>query len=174
MIIDKKGKLFGKINIIDLLIVIVLVAAVLLVGYKTVAPGLGIGDSAEGVNGQNAEVFIEFFAEEVPDFAVDGTINNGDKVIEVGTDTMMGEVVEVEIGDSISYASDDSGNWVAGSKPNYKSVRIKCKGTADYYEHGCKIKGAKYYIGHTMTIAAGKAKLYLKISDIEYTNQELK
>ena len=37
MIIDKKGKLFGKINIIDLLLIIILVAAIGIFGYKYIS-----------------------------------------------------------------------------------------------------------------------------------------
>lgn len=176
MIIDNKGKLFGKINVIDLLIVVVIVAAVALIAFKTVIPdgGTETTQSGEVVKQEDVDVFFEFYAEEVPEYVVDGTMKKGDKVTEVGTDNLMGEIVDFEIKDSVAYASDDEGKWVASPKPNYKSVRVRCKGKGDYYEHGCKIKGAKYYVGHTMTIAAGRAKLYLKISDIEYVDQELK
>ena len=36
--LDEKGRLFGKINIVDLLIVLVLIAAVAFVGIKYVMP----------------------------------------------------------------------------------------------------------------------------------------
>ena len=95
MIIDNKGKLFGKINIIDLLIVIVIAAAVLLVAFKTVLPIGGSGSSvSETIAKENVDVYFEFFAEEVPDYVVDGTMNVGDIVTEVGTDNVMGEIVE--------------------------------------------------------------------------------
>lgn len=42
-IIDRKGKLFGKLNIIDLIAVILIVAVVALVGYKLVSAGGGSG-----------------------------------------------------------------------------------------------------------------------------------
>ena len=38
MIIDKNGKVFGKINIIDLLVLIVLVAAIFVVGSRFLLP----------------------------------------------------------------------------------------------------------------------------------------
>ena len=33
-VVDEKGKIFGRLNIIDLLVVLLLIAAVALVGYK--------------------------------------------------------------------------------------------------------------------------------------------
>lgn len=44
-IIDRKGKLFGKLNIIDLIAIVLIVAVVALVGYKLVSSG---GGSATG------------------------------------------------------------------------------------------------------------------------------
>lgn len=40
-IVDEKGKLFGKLNIIDFLVIILLVAALALVGYKLLGNGGG-------------------------------------------------------------------------------------------------------------------------------------
>lgn len=42
-IIDRKGKLFGKLNIIDLIAIILIVAVIALVGYKLVSAGGGSG-----------------------------------------------------------------------------------------------------------------------------------
>ena len=46
-IIDKKGKLFGKLNIIDLIAVILIVAVVALLGYKLTS-NQGGGLAGEG------------------------------------------------------------------------------------------------------------------------------
>ena len=40
-IIDRKGKLFGKLNIIDLIAIVLIVAVIALVGYKLVSSGGG-------------------------------------------------------------------------------------------------------------------------------------
>lgn len=46
-VIDKKGKIFGKLNIIDLIAIILIVAVLALVGYKFV--NRGNGPAGEGV-----------------------------------------------------------------------------------------------------------------------------
>ena len=71
-IIDKKGKLFGKLNIIDLIAVILIVAVLALIGYKLLDNQSG-GLSSEGqpvvytvkVKGVEAEVY-EFIKGELP------------------------------------------------------------------------------------------------------------
>jgi len=172
MIIDKQGKLFGKINIIDFLIVVILIGAIALIGVKTFMPSVGENGELIGKNSEKVTATVEFFAEEISEFVLDDTIKIGDTVIEVGTENEIGKVTDVEYSDSVSLGTNADGEWVQSSKPGFKSVRITCEGEVDPYEHGFKLKGAKYYIGHTTTIAAGRAKLYLRISDIKYENQE--
>ena len=160
MIIDKNGKLFGKINIIDLIIVIALIAVVALAAYSFAGSGEAEVSSGKAV--------IKFYAEEVTDFVLDGTINIGDPIIEVGTKNDMGTVTNVEIGDAVSYGEDSEGKWVQSSLPGHKSVLITAEVEGNEVPNGIEIKKAEYYIGHTMTIVAGKAKLHLRIYDLEF------
>ncbi len=160
MIIDKNGKLFGKINIIDLIIVIALIAVVALAAYSFAGSG--------EVEVSSGKAVIKFYAEEVTDFVLDGTINIGDPIIEVGTKNNMGTVTNVEIGDAVSYGEDSEGKWVQSSLPGHKSVLITAEVEGNEVPNGIEIKKAEYYIGHTMTIVAGKAKLYLRIYDLEF------
>ena len=165
MIIDKKGKLFGKINIIDLLLIVVLVAAVGIFGYKFLFKGGNDAASGAGVNGKAK---ISFYTEEVSDFVLDGTINIGDPVIDVNTSTVMGTIVDVQIGESHSYAANSEGKFVLSEKPEHSSVTVVIESDGSQMVNGIKIGSNKYYIGHSMTITAGRAKMYLRISDIEF------
>lgn len=161
MIIDKNGKLFGKINIIDLIIFIAIAALCVFAGMKLAGAG-----NEEAIPGQKA--VIKFYAEEVTDFVLDGTINIGDSVMEVGTKNNMGTVTDVEIGEAVSYGTDDKGNWVQSSLPGHKSVLITAEIEGTETPNGIEIKKAEYFIGHTMTIVAGKAKLHLRIYDLDF------
>ena len=67
MIIDKNGKLFGKVNIIDLIIVL----AVVILGVFVALNFTG-GEDAEVPAAQKA--VIKFYSEEVTDFVLDDTI----------------------------------------------------------------------------------------------------
>ena len=61
--IDEKGRLFGKVNIVDLLIVIIILAAAAFIGMKFFGP------DSTAANTQN--VRITMFCEESPTFVVD-------------------------------------------------------------------------------------------------------
>lgn len=45
----KKGKLFGKLNIVDIVVIVVLIAAVALVGVKYLRSGSGNGDDGRSI-----------------------------------------------------------------------------------------------------------------------------
>ena len=165
MIIDKKGKLFGKINIIDLLLVLVIVAAVGIFGYKYISGNNGAVGGGSGVNGKAK---VTFYTEEVSDFVVDGTIEIGAPVIDVNTSTVMGTIVDFKIEESHSYASDAEGKFVLSEKPEHSAVTVVIESDGAQMVNGIKIGSNKYYIGHSMTITAGRAKMYLRISDIEF------
>ena len=163
MIIDKKGKLFGKINIIDLLLIIAIVAAVGLAGYKF----LGGGDDSNS----DKNAIIKFYAEEVSEFVLDDTIHEGDVVSDVQTRAILGRVTSVEINDSVCYAADSTGHWVKSPKPDFKSVLITAETRGTKFDHGIIIDSNKYYIGHSFTLAAGGAKIYLRVYDIEFIDE---
>lgn len=55
-ILDEKGKLFGKINVIDLLVLIVIIAVLVVIGVKVLGDGMADGTSpSSGENSENSE-----------------------------------------------------------------------------------------------------------------------
>ena len=48
-VIDKKGKLFGKLNIIDLLAILLIVAVLALIGYKLTSNSGGLAGAGQKV-----------------------------------------------------------------------------------------------------------------------------
>lgn len=161
MIIDKKGKLFGKINVIDLIIVVVLIAAAGIFGYKYLSGNQMVASS-------EVPATITFYAEEVSDFVLDGTIKEGDVVYDVQEKSNIGTVKSVTYGESVSYIETSDGRWVKTTKPDYQSVTITCEAYGTEFPNGIIIADNNYYIGHTFTIAAGKAKIHLRVFDIEF------
>ena len=156
--IDSKGKLFGKINIIDLIIVLVLIALVALVATKVV----GRSEAASTLS----DVRFTFYSEEVPDYVVD-VLEQGTSVMDSAEKTTMGTVESFEAGEPLGYETDTKGQIQSVTRPGYKSLTITAVGKATLTEHGAEIDGVLYGVGHTLTIYAGKAKLYIKISGIE-------
>ena len=161
MFIDEKGKLFGKLNLIDLLIIIVLVVAAGILGYKFLSPALSSTEAATAV--------VQFYAEEVSDFVLDGNhIQVGDPLLDEVKNVSLGTITKIEIDDPVSYGTDDQGRVVTSQRPHHKSLLITAEVPAQQYEHGMIVNASRYYVGHTFVLLAGQAKLYLRVYDISF------
>lgn len=156
--IDEKGRLFGKINLIDLIIVLIILAAAVFLGMKFLGP--------ESTAAGTQKAVISFYYEECPDYVAD-QLKAGDPVWDSGDNVNIGTVKDWTTADSVSYLLDDNGNTVQTSKDGYYALTLRCDTEGVIGEHGITINGTLYGVGHTLTMYAGKCKLYLKVSAIE-------
>lgn len=158
--IDKNGKLFGKINLIDLLIIIVILAVAAFVALRVTGVVGGSG------GGNTTPVRISFEGSEVPDYVID-YIHEGESVMDFNEEVTMGVVESFTTGEPISYEIAADGQVQPIRKEGHVSLDLKITADAVMGEHGATIGGELYGVGHTLVIFAGQAKLYLKISGIE-------
>lgn len=156
--IDEKGRLFGKINLIDLLIILISAAALVFLGVKLLGP------KSTAANTQ--KVVISFYYEECPDYVAD-QLKAGDVIWDSGDNVNIGTVKDWTEADSVTYLLDDNGNTVQTSKEGYCALTLRCDAEGVLGEHGVTVGGTLYGVGHTLTMYAGKCKLYLKVSAIE-------
>lgn len=155
--IDNKGRLFGKINLIDLFVIIVVVAVVAFLGFKFLGP-------SDVVSG-NQKVILSVFCEETSDFVVE-RIAVGDEVFDSVANVVMGTLANWTEGESESYVTNPSGIIVQYSKDGYRSldIQVECDGVIG--PHGVTIDGTLYGIGHSMAIYVGDCKLFVRVSGI--------
>ncbi len=156
--VDKNGKLFGKVNLIDLLIVLVLLALAAFVAFKVFAP--------DDSGAELSQVRVSFFGEEVPDYVID-VLEEGTPVLDSKENVTMGTVESFETSAPIGYETDTLGEIQAVTRSGHHALSITATARGVVGDHGVTIDGMLYGVGHTLTIYAGKAKLYLKISAIE-------
>lgn len=160
MIIDKKGKLFGKVSIIDLLIVVVVIAAILGVLYKfnqssTVTPF-----------SDKDKIEVKLQTDDVEKFAIDA-IEIGDTVKDWNSGVVLGKLVDFKVGESKLEYYDDQGQVVLSSRDDHVSVELFVEGEGIYSESGTTSFGSNsYFINRSMEIAVGDVILWIRISDI--------
>lgn len=160
MIIDKKGKLFGKVSIIDLLIVVVVIAAILGVLYKfnqssTVTPF-----------SDKDKIEVKLQTDDVEKFAIDA-IEIGDTVKDWNSGVVLGKLVDFKVGESKLEYYDDQGQVVLSSRDDHVSVELFVEGEGIYSESGTTSFGSNsYFINRSMEIAVGDVILWIRISEI--------
>lgn len=157
MIIDNKGRLFGKINIIDLLVILVVIIAIAGIGYKftrskTPAPFV-----------KTDTIEVEFFVEESPDFVVD-MLKVGDPVKEAVQNTSVGKVTDIKRDKSIRWVETDKGEVIKATKEGHSSVIITIRANGFYGNNGVTINNVEYFVGRTLIMYVGNTALSGRIS----------
>lgn len=165
MIIDKKGKLFGLINIIDLCAIVVVVVGGVFFGMRFM--GSPAGASVIGV--PTEPHYITFFAESAPGFVAD-FMNIGDRVEDEQRNIFMGDILDIEVGQGFMFVPDMYGNLIDAAQPGYVSLRITTSVEATPNINGVIISGNLYGVGRSLTIRAGDSLVFLRISSIQPVN----
>lgn len=159
MIIDSKGKLFGKISIIDIIVVLFILGLGLGVFYKFTK-----SDTVSVFNKPDSLIVV-LFIEETPDYTKNA-INIGDPVREVVQNSLLGTVTEVKAGKSVSFGVNDQGIIVQSSKAGYESLEITLKGEGIYGNGGVTFGSSAFYVGKFYEIKVGNAGVYGRIKSI--------
>lgn len=116
-VIDEKGKLFGKLNIIDLLAILVLVAALAFGGYKLVSRSGGNGDAVSTSTGNAHLTYtarVTGVASDIYDEVVRQMEQNGgqDQLMANGTMVEGAYITKVEAVPHVNYFNDTQGRVV--------------------------------------------------------------
>ncbi|MCL1846038.1 MAG: DUF4330 domain-containing protein [Defluviitaleaceae bacterium] len=159
--LDKKGRLFGKVSVVDLFAVIVIAAVVAFV-YFNVGGG-------RPVVGAEQSVLITFFNPMLHDFTVDAAVDAAERglpVVDDANEIFLGNVVDVRRGESISIMPNVDGIEVASHMPGHSSIYITSRVTGRLSDGAVVLGGNIYAVGSEVIIWAGQAKTMLHISEI--------
>lgn len=154
--IDEKGRLFGKINIIDLIVLLVLVVAVAVVGMRFFS---------KSANTEPTTLVMSYYIEEANNFVAE-KVQIGNMLYDDNSDIPLGVVTDVKIEPSVSWAATSDGQYVQTTKEGFCSMVITGEVIGDKTPYGAEVGGEKYGVGHSMVLRAGDAKLYLRVYDI--------
>jgi len=159
----KKGMLFGKINVIDLVIIL----AVVLIAVFLVLKFSDGGSTVVGQAAPNDHVRITFYQEECADFIVAQT-KVGDSVYDGNNGNYIGKVSEVVTdAESKTYVTDEDGNMHIAPKEGYCAVYISVDVLGTMTDRGVVVESFNYGVGHTLVLHAGLGKYYLRVYDIQ-------
>lgn len=129
-IIDEKGKLFGFINVIDLLVIVVL-AMVVVVGAKRLSSRPTVSDSS-------TKGTITYEVQDVRDVTVENIVV-GDPIYHYDKGTYIGKIVDVKV-EPFKDFLDYEGEWVYAEREDRYVVTMQVeadiKESAEFYTAG--------------------------------------
>lgn len=156
--VDQNGKLFGKINLIDLIIIIILVALVATVAVRV------MHNREQTASVQ--KVRITFYTEEVPDY-VPKAMAKGTPCKDATENSDLGTLESFETAEPLGYITDTNGEVEAVQRQGYNSLEFASLAEGELTANGVKINGVTYAVGHSLTVYAGKAKVYCRIKALD-------
>lgn len=146
MILDKKGKLFGKINLVDLSVILIIIIAVAATYFK-----FNLSAHSD-VTRKDADVVITLRAVNVRDFTVDA-YEVGDKLYDTGNGKLLGEIIEKTTTESMEHITKVDGTVVEQVLPERKNLVVKVKSAATVREDGVVLEGGKQlYLNQSNTL----------------------
>jgi hypothetical protein len=160
MIMDKKGKIFGKVSILDILIMLAVAAAVLGVLYRVVL--------TENIGLETRKVEIEY------KLRINGVredlftnIEIGDEVVDGVDRSELGVIVDIEREPYYEYIELITGDYGIARSPNRYIITIIMRAEAEYNSHEGYFIDGEYHIatGHflmpaTRGVSFGAASVF--------------
>ena len=122
-IIDEKGKLFGIVNIVDLLIGLVIIGLVAVIGIRLTSSAR----NAEGQNPLNAEkeIYVTLYGNSIVPEALE-TLKPGDKLVANNVFTNA-EIVSVDVAPAAYITTDYNGEPNLTEHPMWKDITVVIK-----------------------------------------------
>ena len=148
-----------KINIIDIIIVVLILCVAVFAVLKFSDGGINDATSLD-------KVVIRYYLEECPDYVIAAT-EIGDPVYDGSSEQNMGTVTAIETGDPIGYEVLPDGTSAPIVREGYSSVLITTEAEGTWSDHGVVVGGTIYAPGHSLVIYAGQGKYYLKVHSVE-------
>lgn len=158
--IDNKGKLFGKINIVDLFVILIIIVAAIFTYFK-----FNVSKHSD-ITTSNGKAQFTIRVKDVRDF----TANNfevGHKVYDHESGKCIGVIKKVEVSDAYDYITKTDGTIAYSKRPERYNVELLIETDAVVNEKGINAGGTRtlYY--------NQKSVIYTKFVQTEGTVVEL-
>lgn len=165
--IDKKGRIFGKINIIDLVVVILVLC---LAGGLIYNLFWKKDEIATDAGQKSGTATITFEIKGVGSEWVEN-INEGDKLIIDDTVTDV-EVISVGYETSVTTATTAEGEIVAVENPTCVDCEIVVRGSASRDALGVSIMGHLYRVNDSREIRTDICTIIARVDDVQFEPAE--
>ena len=164
--IDKNGKLFGKINVIDLLIILIVIAALALLGIRML-DGREVEPVGPAPSGTLQTVRVTFFGTEIPDYLPAG-VSVGDAVVNYNTGDDFGRVQDFSVAEAYTNTYDQQrGDVVRLPIANRCWLTFTTEVTGYYSEEGLQVGDTVFVVGAGNYYNVGATRAYYYIKSME-------
>lgn len=164
---DKKGKLFGIINPVDLIVIILLLSIAGGVCYRIFASRINSGNPLAG----EKEVYVTLYAQQqIPEVA--DSIKKGDRLV-ANNQYTNAEVVEViSVNPAVTVSPNSDGKSVKSEHPLWKDITIRIKDKVNPANVILKAGEQEIRVGYPFIFKTQTVEANTRITKIEFGDDE--
>ena len=161
-LIDKKGRIFGLVNLVDLLIILFVCAGIIgVLKFQDIKGAFSSFNSSE-----SGDIFVTYSVSGVKIVSYDGIVI-GDTFFEEDTKKVVGEVVEKSCENAQIATTDGKGKFLYSEIPDRYDVLFKIKASGSYDDMNVVLNGKSIHIGEKVEINSRFSNFTAIIYDIE-------
>ena len=163
-LVNEKGKLFGIINLVDLLILLALVLAVGAVGYKLLAAPVAevVAPEQEATVVVRVRGAMPYLVEEIQD-----KVGEGEKLI-AGNDYVNGTVSGIEVVPYVITTTTDQGKIVKAQDPMKQDILITIKSSGNPEAPIFKIGNQEVRAGRGFTFKTQRIEIDTIVNSVNF------
>lgn len=151
-LIDEKGRLFGKLNIIDLLIVLIIIGGLAGVAWK-----FGFIKKMSTQTAGTKKPIVKIWVKKVSDYTASAiAASNGDNIKDVKTNDTIGKIIAVDVNPAKDVAPDSAGKWVISEVPEQKDVVITMEAASPAVNGNVKLSSVDAKVGVSLIFKGTK------------------
>ncbi len=158
-IIDERGRIFGKVNVVDILVFLVIVAVIVFAITRLT-----------GSSSQKVPVSVQYKVEQVREATVDAitaTVEAGGRVTdEAGT--VLGEVVNIEVSPTVEEYMTPQGELKEFESPIFKDILITVSGQATVTGRTARIGSVQLRVGKPVTLIGHRYEVKSTIFRVDF------
>ncbi len=162
-IINEKGKLFGIINIVDLIVLVVIV--LLIIGGTKLFRSPEI-EVEEDVKGEQKEALITLEVENAEKFIVDGLVV-GDNLYNDEKETEFGKIIDKKTENQKEKIKDSDGNWVYRDIPDSYKVIFTIEAKAEDTPKAIRVGDSAVRVGGELVLKNKKVRMAARVVEVK-------
>lgn len=159
-IVDENGKVFGKLNLVDLGIVLLLILAVAAVGYKLVRERF--------IERETAVIEYTLRVEGLRQQSVDAIGMVSKKIVDAENDDVLGNIINIKKEPAAKIVQKANGDYAKAFYPDKYDLHITLRTTGVVSKDGYFTdSGKKLLYGDTIGIDNGYSQMFGVVEDIQ-------
>lgn len=167
-LVDEKGKLFGKINVVDLIVLVIILGIVGAVGYRLTSSRVNVGGE-NPVTAEDQYCYVTLYSSlVVPE--ISQSLNVGDKLV-ANSKYTDAEIVSIDEKPAAYVATNAEGEAVLSEHPIWKDVTVVVKEKVDPTNVILKVGNQEARVGYSYILKTQTVETNCKIRGIEFKDE---